>query len=86
MFCLQNIFKFPIQDFSSENVDKVIEILCQLLEKGECVEEIGRNFSFVLLLIVTKFLECEKDEGYVLYQRKCISLSKLVKYNPQVLK
>lgn len=74
-----------MQELSAENVNRIIELLCKCLEAGECVEDIGQHFKHILLLIVTKFLEIE-DESFIGYQKKCVSLSKLVKFNDQVLK
>lgn len=83
-FYLQNVIF--CQELNSDDLDKIIDLLCKCLEDGVHVEEIGKHFSHILLLIVTKFLENSTNERFEIYQKKCVSLSKIVKFNDQVLK
>ena len=85
---LQEFHTIFFQELSSIDLNRVVELLCNELMvcSAVCVEEIGKHFTHILLLIVCKFLEDSQDDSFLTYQKKCIALSKLLKYNRQVVK
>jgi hypothetical protein len=80
---LKNFSNF--QEFSSENVDEIVAILCDLLvQNPKNAENIKNLFSPLLLPIVSSFLE-DSGGDFVSFQRQCIALSILSEGNRQVL-
>ncbi|KFB51623.1 hypothetical protein ZHAS_00019697 [Anopheles sinensis] len=88
-----------LRKLTSLQMDEICAILGELLENDRLTEEIGRRFKNLLLIIVTNVFESEKHsvtlktpmlsgggKGWKEYQRKCIALSKLIAFSPDVLR
>ncbi|XP_058121933.1 midasin [Anopheles ziemanni] len=88
-----------LRNLASSQMDEICAILGELLEDSRLTVEIGRRFKHLLLIIVTNVFESEKKsvtlktpmlsgggKGWKEYQRKCIALSKLIAFCPDVLR
>ncbi|XP_052872862.1 midasin [Anopheles cruzii] len=78
---------------SSSRMDEICTVLGELLENSRYTEEIGRRFANILLIIVTNVFEEEPRAAsrtsvayWEKYRRKCIALSKLIGFCPDVLR
>lgn len=73
------------QELTSQHVDAVVQLLCtSLQEDPQLAYPIRAHFSFLLLPVVSKFLEDSSDISA--FQRKCVALSILAETNQQVLR
>lgn len=67
------------------NMDQVLDFLGQQVLDPVYTDEIGARFNDILLLVVTKSFTCDVDNA-ILHQKRCIALSKLLKYSPEIHK
>lgn len=66
-------------------MDQILDFLGTQLLLPEFTEEIGARFTDILLLIVNNSFPFDVDNE-LLHQKRCIALSKLVKYSPEIQK
>lgn len=86
-FYLFLFYVFFSQDLTTNDVKNILEFLTKKITDPLFTEEIGKLFPDLLLMIVTDFLADKNDlNNFELYRKKCVALSKLVKYNSDVLK
>lgn len=65
------------------NMEEIFEFLNEKIIDAEFTTKIGVNFSEILLLVVTKSFTFDASDTN-LQQRRCIALSKLLKYSPDI--
>lgn len=65
------------------DMEEILEFLNEKLIDGEFTTKIGANFSDILLLVVTKSFAFDNSDAN-LHQRRCIALSKLLQYSPDI--
>lgn len=86
-FYFIKFFLYLSQDVTTSDVKNILEFLTKKITDPLFTEEIGKLFPDLLLMIVTDFLADKNDlNNFDLYRKKCVALSKLVKYNSDVLK
>lgn len=64
-------------------MEEILEFLNEKLLDAEYTTKIGANFSDILLLVVTKSFTFDIND-VTLHQRRCIALSKLLQYSPDI--
>lgn len=65
------------------NMEEILDFLNEKIIDAEYTSKIGAHFSDILLLVVTKSFAFDVNDTH-LHQRRCIALSKLLKYSPDI--
>lgn len=64
-------------------MEEILDFLNEKIIDVEYTEKIGANFNDILLLVVTKSFTFDINDT-TLHQRRCIALSKLLQYSPDI--
>lgn len=64
-------------------MEEILDFLNEKIIDGAYTTEIGANFTDILLLVVTRSFTFDSNDPN-LHQRRCIALSKLLQYSPDI--
>lgn len=83
LMCLWH-FNFTLQSSPDTiNMEEILDFLNEKIIDAEYTTKIGANFTDILLLVVTKNFSFDVNDTN-LHQRRCIALSKLLKYSHDI--